>query len=73
LTLDVQLQLKPDGNLAAAPIVLTTGSSPMFLAASDSAKRAVIQGQPYTMLRPEHYELWKDIIVTFDPQRLMGN
>jgi outer membrane biosynthesis protein TonB len=73
LTLDVEIRLNPDGTLAAAPIVLTTGSSPMFQAASDSAKRAVYQGQPYSMLRPEHYELWRDIVVTFDPQRVLRN
>jgi colicin import membrane protein len=67
-TLDVEIQLKPDGTLAAPPIVLTQGNSPMFIAARDSARRAVYQGQPYTMLRPEHYELWKDIIVNFDSQ-----
>jgi colicin import membrane protein len=67
-TVEVEIQLKPDGTLAAPPIVLTQGSSPMFVAARDSARRAVYQGQPYTMLRPEHYELWKDVIVTFDPQ-----
>jgi outer membrane biosynthesis protein TonB len=73
LTLDVEIKLNPDGTLAAPPIVLTGGNSPLFIAARDSAYRAVYQGQPYTMLRPEHYELWKDIIVTFDPQRLLGN
>jgi outer membrane biosynthesis protein TonB len=73
LTLDVEIQLKPDGTLAAAPIVLTGGNSPLFLAAKNSAERAVYRGQPYTMLRPEHYELWKDIIVTFDPRFMMSN
>ncbi|HEY6255269.1 MAG TPA: protein TolA [Xanthobacteraceae bacterium] len=68
LTVEVEIQLKPDGTLAAPPTVLTQGSSPLFQAARDSARRAVYQGQPYTMLRPEHYELWKDVIVTFDPQ-----
>lgn len=73
LTLDVEIKLNPDGTLAAAPVVLTTGNSPMFQAASDSAKRAVYQGQPYSMLRPEHYELWRDIVVTFDPQHVLRN
>jgi outer membrane biosynthesis protein TonB len=67
-TIDVEIQLKPDGTLAAPPTVLTQGNSPWFIAARDSVRRAVYQGQPYTMLRPEHYELWKDVIVTFDPQ-----
>ncbi len=73
LTLDVEIQLKPDGTLAAPPIVLTGGNSPLYLAARNSAERAVYRGQPYTMLRPEHYELWKDMIVTFDPRFMLSN
>jgi outer membrane biosynthesis protein TonB len=73
LTLDVEIQLKPDGTLAGPPMVLTGGSSPLYMAARDSAMRAVYRGQPYTMLRPEHYELWKDVVVTFDPRFLSGN
>lgn len=73
LTLEVEIQLKPDGTLSAAPMVLTGGSSPLFQAAKDSALRAVYRGQPYTMLRPEHYELWKDVVVTFDPRFMSGN
>jgi colicin import membrane protein len=73
LTVEVEIQLKPDGTLLTAPTVLTGGSSPLYQAAKDSAVRAVYRGQPYTMLRPEHYELWKDVIVTFDPRYLNAN
>jgi colicin import membrane protein len=73
LILDVEIKFNPDGTLAGPPTVLTGGNSPLYLAARDSAVRAVYRGQPYTMLRPEHYELWKDIVVTFDPQQASGN
>jgi outer membrane biosynthesis protein TonB len=68
LRLEVDIQLKPDGTLAAPPNVITSGSSPLFLAAKDSAIRAVYRGQPYTMLRPEHYEDWKEVSIVFDPR-----
>jgi len=68
LTVEVAVQLKPDGTLAAPPVVMTHGSSPLFLAAKDSAIRALYQGQPYTMLRPEHYEDWKEVSIVFDPR-----
>jgi hypothetical protein len=71
-TLQIEIQLNPDGTLAAPPVVLTSGNSPMFLAASDSAKRAVIQGAPYTMLEPAHYDIWRDFVITFDPQFMGG-
>jgi outer membrane biosynthesis protein TonB len=73
LTIDVEIKLNPDGTLAGQPLVLTSGNSPLYMAARDSAVRAVFRGQPYTMLRPEHYELWKDIVVTFDPRFMFGN
>jgi colicin import membrane protein len=72
LTVSVRIRLKPDGTLNGPPMVLTSGSSPLFAAARDSAIRAIFRGQPYEMLRPEHYELWKDIEITFDPQMLRG-
>ena len=43
----------------------------LYLASRDSAKRAVIRGQPFNMLKPEHYEQWKDIEITFDPRDMI--
>jgi outer membrane biosynthesis protein TonB len=71
LVVQVRIRLKPDGTLAAPPEVLNGGRSPLFLASRDSAKRAVIRGQPYDMLKPEHYEQWKDIEITFDPRDMI--
>ena len=33
---------------------------------AESAKRAILTCQPFTMLRPDHYQQWKDIEITFD-------
>ena len=46
-------------------------NKPLFAAARDSAIRALFRGQPYDMLRPETYELWKDIEITFDPKEMI--
>jgi len=73
LTLEVEIKLKPDGTLSSPPVVRTNGNSPLFLAAKDSAVRAVYQGQPYTMLRPEHYEDWKEVLIVFDPRSMFRN
>jgi len=64
----VRIQLKRDGTVGAPPMVLTSGHGILFETARDSAVRAVFRGAPYTMLRPETYDLWKDIEVTFDPR-----
>ena len=42
-----------------------------YIASRDSAKCAVIRGQPYNMLKSEHYEQWKDIEITFDPRYMI--
>ncbi len=64
----VRIRLGKDGKLSAPPTVLTSGTGVLFTTARDSAIRAVFRGQPFDMLRPEHYETWKDIEVTFDPR-----
>ena len=71
LVVQIRMQLKPDGTLVGPPMVVSTGQSPMYMAARDSAVRAVFRGQPFDMLRPEHYEQWKDIEITFDPRQMI--
>jgi hypothetical protein len=69
LIVRIRFQLNRDRTIAGSPAVLTAGSSPLFLASRDSALRALNQAQPFTMLRPEHYEGWKEIEITFDPRQ----
>jgi outer membrane biosynthesis protein TonB len=64
----IRIQLGRDGRLSAPPLVVTHGTGQLYETARDSAVRAVFRGQPFTMLKPEHYETWKDIEVTFDPR-----
>jgi outer membrane biosynthesis protein TonB len=64
----IRIRLDKGGKLSAPPIVLSSGSGPLYNSARDSAVRAVFQGQPFTMLKPDHYEIWKDIEVNFDPR-----
>jgi colicin import membrane protein len=71
LVVQVRIKLKPDGTLAGPPMVLTSGKTPLFVAARDSAIRALFRGQPYDMLKPEHYEQWKDVEITFDPRDMI--
>ena len=70
LIVTIRIQLNPDGTLAAPPKVIKSGSSPLSIAARDSALRAIQSGQPFTMLKPENYALWKQIEITFDPREM---
>jgi len=71
MVIRVRVLLRPDGTLAGPPSVLTTGRGAMFESARDSAIRAIFRGQPFDMLRPQTYETWKDIEVTFDPRDML--
>ncbi|MFY9685983.1 MAG: hypothetical protein WAJ88_09320 [Pseudolabrys sp.] len=66
----IRIRFRKDGTLAVGPQVLTSGSGAQFNAMRDSAVRAVFVGQPYTMLRPDHYEQWKEIDFTFDTKQM---
>jgi hypothetical protein len=63
----IRLRFNPDGTLAAAPMVVNPQSSPYFLAVQDSAVRAVQACEPYS-LPPAKYDIWKDIVLNFDPR-----
>lgn len=71
LVVTVRMRLNPDGTLASPPMVITSGSSQFFMAARESAMRAIFRGQPFNMLSPEKYDSWKDIEVTFDPREMV--
>jgi hypothetical protein len=70
LYVTVRIRLNPDRRLAVPPEVVSTGSSPEYQAAADAAVRAVLQGQPYTMLRDDTYEQWKYMDIDFDPKQM---
>ena len=63
---------KPDGMVAAQPQLVAGTASAFGPAMADSAKRAILTCQPFKMLRPETYDLWKDIEITFDPKDMFG-
>jgi hypothetical protein len=62
---------KADGSLAANPVVVEGSASALGPALAESAVRALLSCQPFTMLRPEHYDQWKDLELKFDPQELL--
>lgn len=59
---------KRDGSISGSPVLVQGPASQQGPVLADSARRALLQCQPYTMLKPEHYEMWKDMEITFDPQ-----
>jgi hypothetical protein len=66
----LRVLFKPDGSLAQMPVVVAGSASPLGPALAESGERALLQCQPFTMLKPEHYAQWKDITVNFNPRDL---
>jgi len=68
----MRVLFKQDGSVAAPPVLVAGTASSFGPAMAESAKRAILTCQPFTMLRPEHYQQWKDIEITFDPREMFG-
>jgi outer membrane biosynthesis protein TonB len=68
----IRLSIGRDRKLNAPPLVVSSGRGQLFMTARDSAIRAVLRGQPFDMLKADHYDVWKDIEVTFDPREMFG-
>ena len=54
----IQVRLTRDRRLAAPPVIVSRGSSPSYQVAAEAARRAVLEGQPFNMLRDESYDAW---------------
>jgi outer membrane biosynthesis protein TonB len=63
---------KPDGSLSREPEIVEDSASSLGPALSESAKRALLSCQPFTMLKPEHYDQWKDIDIKFNNELFGG-
>ena len=67
----LRVLFKIDGSMLQAPVLVEGTASPLSTALAESAKQALLLCQPFTMLRPEHYEQWKDLELKFDPHELL--
>jgi hypothetical protein len=71
IVVKLRIGLREDGSLAHPPEVANQAASPFFRPAAESAIRAVMQCQPYTM-PAEKYDQWRDMLLTFDPRQMYG-
>jgi hypothetical protein len=71
IVVKLRIGLREDGSLAHPPAVANHAASPFFRPAAESAMRAVMQCQPYTM-PAEKYDQWRDMLLTFDPRQMYG-
>jgi hypothetical protein len=72
LVVRVQIQMDPSGNVLGQPVVLNNSSHPAFGAAARSSVAAILGCQPYDKLPAEKYAAWKNIIINFDPSKMLA-
>ncbi len=72
LRVRIRFQMSGEGLVTGGPEVLNHMGHPAFNAAAQSAVRAVLACQPYDFLPIEKYDLWKDVILNFDPGRMLA-
>jgi len=68
----LRVVLNKDGSVAVPPQLVAGSASSFGPAMAESAKRAILTCQPFTMLRADHYQQWKDMEITFDPIEMFG-
>ncbi|MDA0240484.1 MAG: energy transducer TonB, partial [Proteobacteria bacterium] len=76
LAVEIKMQLALDGNVLRAGVVdqtrmLTDG---FYRAAAESALRAVSRESRCTPLKlpRDDFEVWRDLVINFDPREVIG-
>jgi outer membrane biosynthesis protein TonB len=72
LKVPILIRFKQDGTLASPPQPEGRAADAFMQAMIDTAVRATIRCQPYTMLSPAKYDLWKEIVVDFSLDGMFG-
>ena len=72
IVVPITIRLKMDRTLAAQPEVEMRATDAYSLAMIESARRAIIACQPYTMFSLPKYEIWKELSIDFDPVEMFG-
>ncbi|MBC8037755.1 MAG: energy transducer TonB [Rhizobiales bacterium] len=67
IVVKVQFGLNTDGSVIGVPVVMNHSADPLFDATARSTVAAVLECQAYSFLPQEKYDLWKDLIINFNP------
>lgn len=77
LIVQVRVFLAPDGSLAQPPQLepasrAAAASNPYMRSAAEAALRAINVCEPYKHLPPEKYDVWREVVMTFDPSKMLA-
>lgn len=69
----VRFGLNRDGSVTGAPQIMNASSDPLYQATARSAVAAILECQTYGFLPQEQYDLWKDLIINFNPNMMFDS
>jgi hypothetical protein len=77
LIVQVRVFLAPDGNLLQPPQLepatrAAAASNQYMRTAAEAASRAINVCAPYKRLPTDKYDAWREIVMTFDPSKMIG-
>jgi outer membrane biosynthesis protein TonB len=67
ITVKVRIQMNPDGSVAGDPQVMNGPGDFLFDTTARSTVAAILGCQNYDFLPPEQYDVWKDLVLNFNP------
>jgi outer membrane biosynthesis protein TonB len=73
IVVKVQFGLNTDGSVIGVPVIKNHSADPLFDATARSAVAAVLECQTYSFLPQEKYDLWKDLIINFNPNMMFDS
>ncbi len=74
LIIPIRIQLTPDGNLMGAPDIQNKdamSSNGYYRVAAEAATRAIRRCAPFELPK-DRYDMWRDIILNFNPSEMLG-
>ncbi|MFO1122094.1 MAG: hypothetical protein U1F47_07235 [Hyphomicrobiales bacterium] len=70
ITVKVRFQLASDGTVIGEPQIMNDSAEPLFETTARSTVAAILSCQAYDFLPQEQYDLWKDLILNFNPNMM---
>lgn len=72
ITVKVRIQINQDGSIAGTPEVMNGPGDFLFETTARSTVAAILACQSYDFLPQDQYDLWKDLVLNFNPNMLAG-
>ena len=72
LAVQIRVRLNPDGSVRGQPEFQDRGriaGDALYRSAAENARRAILECQPFDLPAPR-YDLWQDMILTFNPREM---